>query len=472
VPAAAPQAAGEHPTAATDVTPVEASRPPVDATQVIPTVASVPAAAAAGGVPPEGSHTTAPPMQPDLVPPPPRRSAALIAGIAFGVLALLALLLIFFLTRGDDGGGAVDGDDEGVRLVVNRADAAGVPTMIDVTATVMVSESGVAPFRWVVPTDLGRVPSAVRQTDASGRTEFRWAPLSEDDSSTWTSTVNFREAWPDPTLGVVTVRCTLEGPTDEPLPIAVETSIENGGLTIGGVSVDALVTTFPNIRLRVGDVVTCEANGPVPPPFDPNAPVESTTTTSLPETTTSLESTTTVPESTTTTTVPETTTTTTTTSTTTTSTTTSTTTTTTTTTTVPALPPITDVLADEPDLGEFLTLLETGGLLADLESPIRPVTVFAPTDEAMAQFAIDRPDLDLTDPSTARAVALAHLSFGEALDAATLATRTSVLTEAGVDQPIDSPDPLTIAGAEVVREDLAGLDALSQVLDAVLPTGL
>ena len=119
-----------------------------------------------------------------------------------------------------------------------------------------------------------------------------------------------------------------------------------------------------------------------------------------------------------------------------------------------------------------MAAVTAAGLTEEAINDLGPLTIFAPNDAAVAQFAADRPDLDLDDEAIALAIVLAHWSSGEALDAAALAGRTDLAMENGEIQTVNSATPLVISGATVVGSEIEAIDAIIHVVDRVLPIGL
>ncbi|MEL6891597.1 MAG: fasciclin domain-containing protein [Actinomycetota bacterium] len=413
----------------------------------------------------------------------------------------------------------------GVELIRTGPD--GAPGSVDVTAVVFVDDAGVAPFQWIVPDDPTRRRVAMQSTDTSGRVEFRWAPLAAWRGESWASTVEFHEPWPDPTLVPPAVNCSLRrgGPTD----VTPSDEVPVGEVPVGEVPVDAtvsiepldgadlrpagaddpivgsLVIRLPNVWMGLGDDLSCAVRGDVPGARttldDAAAGADVSTTTSSPSTTAAdpttdpvaasttspadepaVSPTTDVPGAVTSTTIPIVTATTTSTPPTATSTTVVAATTTTTeapatttapTTTLTSSPAtLTEILAAEPDLAEFLQLVRVSGLATELDAAQQPFTLFAPLDGPVAALRAERSDLDFTSVEVARAVVLAHLGLGERLDRATLVERTEIPVADGGVQIVDSADPLIVAEANVVRADIAAPEGIVHVVDGVFPTDL
>lgn len=430
-------------------------RPDVDSTQVMPVVPTLPTATptpaepvndpTASGMVPTGPNQTLPPEAWY------RRPGA-IAGILLGLFVVAGVILFFVFTGGDDDADGVIEDlaPDAVSLVVTRLGSGGQPLDTALSATVTVQEPAADAYTWVIPSDASVGQAGLRETDSTGRAEFRWAPSDVATADTWTSTVEVSEFIAPEGGRAVTdlaVDCTLErdGSTEDIVVDATVRSDEPVGSpdSVGNYS-------FPNLRLAAGDRVTCTSTNilaDIPPPISEPATtvLESTT---VPETTTTVaETTTTVAETTTTT---------------------------TTTTVPPAEPEIGEFLQDRPELSEAFELLERVGLLEELEALDEPFTIFLPTNDALedVQDGADPPDFD--DDDTVRALFEAHLVVGEALDSAAIADRESIEVVNGDPQPVDaSADPIEIGGIPVSDVDDAVDNAVDggivHVLDGVLP---
>ena len=162
-------------------------------------------------------------------------------------------------------------------------------------------------YVWIVPGDGIAGQPASRDTDATGRTEFRWAPPSDADAGTWSSTVEFAEFVAPEGDAAVTglgADCLLErGESTETLVVTADVRADEVNDSLTGIG----SYSFPNVRFRAGDRVQCTLGNQVPIPPPTTVPESTTTvpesTTTVPETTTTVpETTTTVPETTTTTT--------------------------------------------------------------------------------------------------------------------------------------------------------------------------
>ena len=448
-----------EPPSGTPVPPTEAfdaagTPPPgVDATQMMPVVPTLPAAT---GTPPpfepviplEASGAI--PTTPTQALPPEswyRRPGA-VAGILLGFLVVAAVIVFLVFAGGDDDADGVIEDiaPEAVSLVVTRLGSGGQPLNSALSATVVVQEPDA--YTWVIPADAVVGQAGLRQTDGTGRVEFRWAPSDLADTATWTSTVEIAEfiaAEGEQAVTGLAFDCSLERDGSEEAIVGeanVRTDVNDPLATVGEYS-------FPNIRLIAGDRVDCVATNVVAdaPPVIP----ESTTT--IPESTTTIpESTTTIPETTTT------------------STTTTTTTSTTTSTTEvpPASPALSAYLAGQSDLTEAAALLDRVGLLSELEADDQPFTIFVPTNDAIQALRDSADAPDFNDDEVVRELFEAHIVRGAALDAAAIAAADEVAVSNGGPQPVDaSTNPITVGGVDVTRTDGAVDGGIVHVIDGI-----
>lgn len=462
----------------TDAADLNIGRPgqvPVDATQVMPVVASLPDAA-----PPRPPGAPGYPNDPNMVSSVPLHSqesprwykdAGLMASIGITLIVIGGVVALFLLARGGERqaeGSLETLTSDPVSLVVVRVTSSGQAINTSISTGVEVAGADPLAYAWVVPVDAAVGTAAVLPTDDVGRVEFRWAPTDGVDLATWATSIELAEfVAPEGETSVESMAgdCVLErnGATD---------AIALDGVVRPGPDAESLTRvgnyTFPNVLVEPGDRIRCtlmNVAGTPPPSVD---------TTTIPESTTTLvEPTTTVPE--TTTTVPETTTTTTTTvpatTTTTTTTTTTSTTTTTTTTTVapPSAPEIGGFLRGQSDLTEAAALLERVGLLGELESAGNPFTIFVPTNDAIDALRNSAGAPDLNDDAAVRALFEAHLQRGGRLDSTALRNSARVGVANGGPQTVDgSANPFTVGGVDVIRVDNSVADGVVHVLDGVL----
>ncbi len=431
--------------------------PPVDATQVMPVTPATPtlpdAAPPRPPVEPGGPY-----VAPGAIPPTPTptqtlppeawyRKPGAVAGILLGLLVVGAIVIFLVVASGgdDDADGVLeDVAPEAVSLVVTRLGSGGQALDTTLSATVAVQTPEADAYTWVIPSDGVVGQAGLRQTDATGRVEFRWAPSDGVDAASWTSTVEIAEfiaAEGEQAVTELAVDCSLQRDGTEEAIVGegtVQINANDPLATIGNYS-------FPNLGLTAGDRIDCTSTNVVADP----APVITESTTTVPESTTTVpESTTTVAE--TTTSVADTTTTeaeTTTTS----STTTSSTTTTTSTTVAPppASPALTAFLSGQPELADAAALLDRVGLLSELESSGEPFTLFVPTNNAIEALEDGDNPPDLSDDDVVRELFGAHIQRGAQLDDPS--TVTEVAVSNGGPQPVDSSaNPITVGGVDVI----------------------
>lgn len=410
--------------------------------------------------PPSGAIPTGPTQS--LPPEPWYRKSGAVAGILLGFLVIAAIIIFLVVAGGgdDDADGVIDDiAPESVSLVITRLGSGDQPLNTTLSATVSAAPDADG-YVWVIPDDAVTGQAGIRETDGTGRVEFRWAPSDIADASTWASTVEVAEF--------------IASESDQPVTdLAVDCSLERDGATESIVveatarfdevneSLDTIGNyTFPNINLLAGDRVVCTATNIVADP----APVVTETATSVSESSTTVpETSTTVAE--TTTTVAETTTTV---LETTTTTSTSTTTTTPTTEPPPAAPAVGDFLGGRSDLSEATALLDRVGMLDELESSDTPFTLFVPTNDAIeaARASADPPDFD--DDAAVRALFEAHLHIGEQIDDPSTVAEIDV--ENGGPQPIDADaNPITIGGVRIIGLDNQVDGGVVHIVDRVLP---
>jgi uncharacterized surface protein with fasciclin (FAS1) repeats len=443
------------------------SPPSIDSTQVMPVTPSLPAnnpgvaPPSAGAVPPPGAPGgPGAPIVPTQQPPEPpwfKRPGA-VAAVVTGVVLVGGVIALLFLLGGGDDEGEGDLEPEPVSFVMVRNNAAGGPLSTTLSAAVTVQQPTPDAYFWIVPGDGIVGQPATRVTDATGRTEFRWAPPADTDVTTWSSTVELAEfVSPEGDSAVVGLgtACTLErnGSSDA---LVVTAEVRPGQIDDSLIGIGSY--TFPNVRFQAGDRVECTLGNQVATPPPTTVP---DSTTIVPESTTTVpESTTTVPESTTT--VPQTTTTSTT------STTTTSTTSTTSTTLAPSGPILGDAL-ETLGLTETKALLEQVGLLAEIEALAQPYTLFAPDNAAIDDLRDDPDGPDLGDDAIVDNLLRAHLSIGDSLVLSELAALTEIAVDFGGPQPIDAgATPPTVGPAVITGPDNVVEGGIVHVVDATL----
>jgi len=403
-------------------------------------------------LPPPGAPTQAMPVTPTdgeyELATPWYKQPGIIAAIVVGVLLIGGLIAALLWLGGDDD----DADVVAATVVLVPKDESGAGLergfLADVTGTTEFPTS----FIWLEPESVPGPDGITGSTDGADRVTFAWAPAAEVvEPETWTSTITFVETAPPGFVepGPV-VECVLARPEEQNTTVSMDVVVDPPDPTV-----ERLVTyTFPNHEFLPGDTVTCELVSQQLPP-------ESTTT--VPESTTTVpEETTTVPEETTT--VPE-------------------------TTAPPATdppattppatdPPATDPPATDPpsdpatatealqaagDYGTFLSLASGVPSVEALLDGAGPITVFAPTDDALSGVN------PLTDPDDLEELLLSHIVDGDALDAAAIfdGSRTEVTMASGGTQPVDQAAG-TVGGASVAEADLTSTNGVSHGIDTVL----
>ncbi|MEP4653055.1 MAG: hypothetical protein ABJ314_22980, partial [Ilumatobacter sp.] len=273
---------------------------PIDATQMMPVVPTLPPTVSTP--PPMFADTTHEPPASAAVPGGPTRTLppeswyrtpGAAAGILLGVLVIAGIVAFLVLSnRGDDNNDGVIEDvaPESVSLVVTRLASNGRPLSTSLSTTVTVQGPDANAYRWVLPPDAVVGQAALKPTDATGRTEFRWAPGANADPSTWGSTAEIAEfiepEGAQPVTGL-SAQCTLQrGDSTDDIVVQAVATAADAQTTVGNY-------TFPNIRLTAGDRVSCTSTNVLADP----APVVSEPIASVPESIESVpESTTTVPE--------------------------------------------------------------------------------------------------------------------------------------------------------------------------------
>ena len=373
-----------------------------------------------------------------------------IAALVIGVLLIGGLIFGLIWAGGDD-----DAEVVAARVVLLPKDPTGAGLDQSFVAEVSATADFPNSFVWLEPEAAPGPDGVGGSTDGADRITFAWAPASEVvEPDAWTSTITLVGSSPAGfTPPGPVVECVLARPDEQNTTVSMDVVADPPDP-----SVEQVVTyTFPNHEFLPGDTVTCELVSQLPPD------------TTVPESTTTVaESTTTIPE----TTLPETTVPETTVPVTTTPATTAPSTTAPETTVAPTTPPAqpataTEALQQAGDYGTFLGLVARVPAVQALLDGAGPITVFAPTDAALADVTAP------SDPAELEQLLLSHIVDGTALDAAAVfdGSRTEVTVASGGTQLIVQ-DPPTIGGATVVQADLLSTNGVSHGIDALLPPSL
>jgi len=420
---------GTEPTEVMPATP-----PPADAVGAEP---------GAGGAVPPGEAPGAPGEAGDETPW--YKTPLGIAGLILGGLLLVALLIWIFWGTGDDDD---DADPGAARVVLETVDTSGAALDRGFVANVVGPAEAPDSFAWLQPQSVPGPEGIGSTTGDDGVITFEWAPAEDvADPAAWASTITLVESVPAGfTPPGPTVDCVLERPDQQNSTVTMNASADPPDATV-----DQLVAyTFPNHTFLPGDTVTCELVSGLPPE---TTTTSTTTTTTVPETTTTVETTVAPTTEAPTTAAP--------------------------TTVAPTTPPtqpatVIEALEAAGDYGDFLALAAGVPAVVDLLDGSDPVTVFAPTDEAL--------DGQTIDPEALEVFLLSHIVDGEALDAAAIfdGTRTEIETahlvgppgdtEPGV-QPVDQ-DAGTVGGVEVIDPDLLADNGVAHGIDGLMPPAM
>ncbi len=136
--------------------------------------------------------------------------------------------------------------------------------------------------------------------------------------------------------------------------------------------------------------------------------------------------------------------------------------------TVPPSPAATifDVIANSPDLSRLNQLIVDAGLQDELGGD-GPITLFAPSNPAIETLESAPGGAELlANPDQLRALLLRHVT-SEALDAATIFSRTELATASGETLVIDGANQ-TVDGASLLVRDVEAANGFLQVVDQVL----
>lgn len=137
----------------------------------------------------------------------------------------------------------------------------------------------------------------------------------------------------------------------------------------------------------------------------------------------------------------------------------------------PATPPaeLENIVEVATNAGSFTTLLtavEAAGLTATLAGP-GPFTVFAPTDKTFAKVPPEALEALLADKAALTSVLTYHVVAGTVMSK-DVAALTSAKSLQGADIPIDTSDGVKVAGATVIKVDIAASNGVIHVVDTVM----
>jgi uncharacterized surface protein with fasciclin (FAS1) repeats len=128
---------------------------------------------------------------------------------------------------------------------------------------------------------------------------------------------------------------------------------------------------------------------------------------------------------------------------------------------------IADIAADNPQLSQLTTALETAGLTSALEEA-GPLTVFAPNNDAFAQLNQDDLAALLADPSSLGDILQFHVAEG-AVMSSDLEDGQTVTTLQGEELTISiDGDTVMVDDATVVQADIQAGNGVIHVIDTVL----
>lgn len=133
---------------------------------------------------------------------------------------------------------------------------------------------------------------------------------------------------------------------------------------------------------------------------------------------------------------------------------------------------ILDIARSNDDFSTLVAAVEATGLDGALGHPGDTYTVFAPTNAAFAALGQDTIDALLADPDTLRDILLLHVIPGTVVDAATAQTLVGFDIQGGnggtlrLEQTADGG--LTINGVNIIATDIAAVNGIIHVIDAVI----
>lgn len=125
-------------------------------------------------------------------------------------------------------------------------------------------------------------------------------------------------------------------------------------------------------------------------------------------------------------------------------------------------------VADRSGFHTFAAALRTSGYASVLEGD-GPFTVFAPTDEAFAQFSKAALDSLLNDDHEHLNLVLGyHIAAGKVVSSRLVGKRIRGVMHAGGDVIIDGRSSLRVNAARVVKPDLIARNGVVHGIDALL----
>jgi uncharacterized surface protein with fasciclin (FAS1) repeats len=430
--------------------PTEAPAADPAATEVMPTLP-----VAGGVVPPIGPPDApedpwiGPGEEPDE-PTPWYKEPGPVAVLVIVVLAILALLgwLIF--------GGGDDDDDVATptssRLILLTTDLTGASIDVGFAVSVDGPVDSQKSFVWLRPEGFPPGEIAGASTGDTGRVDFEWeADSSVADPASWNSTATIiaqvPPGWTPPGPALDCVRQPLG---EDQTTVTLNVALDSADASVARVA----TMTFPNYSFQPGDSVTCRlaAGAPGPTTVVDTTIVDTTVPVTTPETTPETSPETTTPE----TTAPP---------------------TTTPPTTIPPIDPpeadetLWDVIEREDELQALEDLILAAGLEGVLQDPTATITLFAPTNGAIAAAPTDPGAPDYSDPAVVEAVVLTHVNLDEVLLAADLLALVPpevVVANPGPHAVNGAVTPPTIGGAALLQVDLVASNGVIHVIDKVL----
>ena len=340
------------------------------------------------------------------------------------------------------------------RLILLTTDLTGAT--IDVSFAVSVDGPADAPksYVWLRPEGFPPGEVAGASTGDSGRVDFEWeADSTVADPAAWNSTATIiAQVPPNWTPPGPALDCVRQPLGEDQTTVTLNVALDSADATIARVA----TMTFPNYSFQPGDSVTCRlaAGAPAPTTVVDTTVVETTVPATTPETTvvdTTTPETTAAPTTAPPTTTPP--------------------------TTIPPIDPpeadetLWDVIEREDELQALEDLLLAAGLEDVLQDPDATITIFAPTNGAIAAAVADPDAPDYTDRAVVEAVLLTHVVLDGvllAVDVLALDPPEVVVANPGPHAVDGSASPPTIGGAVLLQLDLVASNGVIHVIDRVL----